>query len=135
MSAERFKGNSLATTHGLRNHPLYQNCLDAIHRCRNENHKEYPNYGGTGIAVAPEWRDDLPKMILDVAEILGEQPTPQHTIDRINPWLGYTRGNLRWADKTQQIRNRKLNWPISADEADDSEVFAIMAAAAQGGAA
>lgn len=42
-------------------------------------------------------------------ESLGPKPTPQHTLDRIDPFGHYEPGNLRWADKKTQSENRRGN--------------------------
>ena len=51
------KSNSI--THGLSNHPLYRIWIDIIRRCYNPKISSYPNYGGRGITVCQEWRDDF----------------------------------------------------------------------------
>lgn len=40
-------------------------------------------------------------------ESLGPKPTPEHTLDRIDPHGNYEPGNLRWADKQTQSQNRR----------------------------
>lgn len=37
---------------------------------------------------------------------LGHAPSPEHTLDRIKNHEGYVRGNVRWATKAEQTRNR-----------------------------
>lgn len=36
----------------------------------------------------------------------GERPSRQHTLDRIDGTKGYEPGNLRWAEKPEQERNK-----------------------------
>lgn len=44
---------------------------------------------------------------------LGERPSPQHTIDRIDNSRGYEVGNLRWATTYEQSRNKRSNRWVS----------------------
>jgi len=71
-------------------------------RCRNRNHPDYKHYGGRGIKVCDEW-GDFAAFVRD----MGERPSPEHSIDRIDPNGDYTPANCRWATITDQIRNRR----------------------------
>ncbi len=46
-------------THGLTNHPLYGVYHNIKNRCYNEKFKFYKNYGGAGVAMCEEWRNDF----------------------------------------------------------------------------
>lgn len=57
-----FKNTQLgkkATTHGLSKHPLYSIFGGIIDRCENENNPRYSDYGGRGIKMCEEWRNDF----------------------------------------------------------------------------
>lgn len=71
-------------------------------RCENPNNPKYPTYGGRGITVCPAWHD-----FLTFRADLGERPSLDHSIDRIDNDGNYEPGNCRWATRTQQVRNRK----------------------------
>lgn len=45
--------------HGLSNHQLYSVWEGMIQRCCNENAPKYENYGGRGVKICDEWRDDF----------------------------------------------------------------------------
>lgn len=47
------------TTHGLSKHPLYRIYHDIIKRCENKKCKVYNLYGGRGVRMCDEWRNDF----------------------------------------------------------------------------
>ncbi len=77
-----------------------------LKRCYNTNDEHYPTYGGRGISVCPQWRTSYETFLADV----GRRPSQRHTIDRFpNNDGNYEPGNVRWATKKQQGRNRRTN--------------------------
>jgi len=48
-----------AKTHGLKNHPLYRVWDGMKQRCYNPNHEGFEYWGGKGIIVCREWKDDF----------------------------------------------------------------------------
>ncbi len=50
-----------STTHGLSKHPLHSIWQNIHSRCYNENVPAYKDYGGRGIVMCDEWRDDFKK--------------------------------------------------------------------------
>jgi len=51
------------TKHGYYNHPVYRIWAHVRSRCYNENCKEYFNYGGRGVEMCVEWKDDPKSMV------------------------------------------------------------------------
>jgi hypothetical protein len=49
----------LTKKHGLCDHPLYSVWEGMIQRCYNKNALKYENYGGGGVKVCDEWRNDF----------------------------------------------------------------------------
>ncbi len=47
------------TKHGLCGNDLYSVWEGMIQRCYNKNHKKYANYGGRGVIICDEWRNDF----------------------------------------------------------------------------
>lgn len=92
---------------------LYRIFGRLFQRCRNPNHKAYKDYGGRGIDLAPEW--DHPSKFKSFFEHVGHRPSPNHTLERINNNLGYIPGNVRWATRREQQRNRRNNIMITFD--------------------
>jgi hypothetical protein len=94
------------TRHGLCKHPLYMTWHTMTQRCHNPVAHAYELYGGRGIKVSDEFRDAT-RFLEYVDKELGPKPSKQHSLDRINNDLGYERGNLRWATRRVQSRNRR----------------------------
>jgi hypothetical protein len=88
-------------------HRLFK-VFDSIkQRCLNPNSKNYSRYGGRGVGVCHEWVKN-PKIFIDyILENLGDRPTENHTLDRIDNNKGYEPGNLRWATKIEQSQNTR----------------------------
>ena len=67
-------------SHGLSYTPEYRAWQQMIRRCHNPEHPAYANYGGRGIFVCDEWREDVTTFVAD----MGERPSPAHELDRID---------------------------------------------------
>ena len=96
-------------THGLTRHPLYRLWASIKDRTCNEASNAWDLYGGRGITMCPEWRNDPVAFINWIEENLGPRPGPEWSLDRYPDNGGnYEPGNLRWATASQQARNRRL---------------------------
>ena len=93
------RANSVNTKHGLATRTgvsyLYRAWQNMKARCYNPKSRYYSYYGGRGITVCDEWRNDFQKFAASV----GQRPSPEYSLDRIDPNGDYTPGNTRWADK------------------------------------
>lgn len=91
--------------------PRYRNWAAMIQRVTNPNHQSYAHYHELikGKIVEEEWLES-PKGFYDE---LGEKPSPEYTVDRIDNHLGYIKGNIRWASRSTQQRNRETVVGIS----------------------
>ena len=91
-------------THGLSNHKLYGVWNGIKKRCNNKNSKEYKNYGGRGIIMCDEWKDDF-KSFYDWA--LSNGYDEKLTLDRKDNDGNYEPSNCRWETKIIQGRNQR----------------------------
>lgn len=90
------------TTHRMTKSPEWYAWQHAKARCNNPRDKEFHRYGAKGIKMCREWEQDFSLFLKEV----GTRPTPGHSIDRIDSGKGYEPGNVRWATREVQSRNR-----------------------------
>lgn len=93
-----------SATHSLAGHELYNTWSQMLRRCEDPNNHRYNRYGGRGIKVCARWHD-VRLFIVDIEAQLGCRPIGM-TLDRIDNDGDYEPGNLRWATRSQQRRNR-----------------------------
>ena len=79
-------------------------------RCYNIHDARYDRYGGRGITVCDEWKDNFSEFH---QWALNNGYRDDLTIDRIDNDKGYSPENCRWADSETQCRNRRTNIKIT----------------------
>ena len=100
------KGNRNHVTYGF-SHTRIDNIYKAmISRCYCKSNIRYHRYGGRGIEVCEEWKNDKTKFF-DWAFSNGYSETL--TLDRKNVNEGYSPENCRWATQKEQQNNRSNN--------------------------
>lgn len=75
-----------------------------ISRCQKPKTKMFEAYGGRGIKVCERWQN-FDNFCAD----MGPRPSPELQMDRIDNNGNYEPGNVRWATRAQQSRNRRSN--------------------------
>lgn len=97
-------------THGLTFNPATRRFCVAYYgikyRCYDPEYMQYCNYGARGIKLQPSWENDMPAFVQYVSNL--PNCVKGRSLDRIDNDLGYQEGNLRWATRKEQNRNRGM---------------------------
>jgi len=102
----RNKWSEAATTHGMSGTPEWKAYRHVWSRCRR--------YG--------EWECGI--TFEEFYTELGDKPGPEYQVDRIDNTKGYVKGNLRWATRNEQSRNRRSN--VWLKRINDGKVQCLM---------
>ena len=100
-TAERFTKHGHAK--GYSESREYVAWVNMRKRCSDRTMKCWPNYGGRGIAVCPEWESSFEAFLGHV----GASPGKGYELDRINNDGDYAAGNVRWVTKQENNLNKR----------------------------
>lgn len=98
-------------THGESKTKLYDVWHLMKERCYRKGHKSYPDYGGRGIIVCDEWKNDY-TAFRDWALRNGYDENAGYmecTLDRVDVNGNYEPSNCRWVSMKKQCNNRRNN--------------------------
>jgi hypothetical protein len=104
--------NIAGTKHGYGTHPLYNVWKNMKERCYNPETHNYNRYGGRGITVCDEWRNNLTAFV-QWSEANGYRRGLE--IDRIDGSKGYSPENCRWITRKANQNNKDNNITITID--------------------
>lgn len=108
---QKERASETKTVHGDTDSRLYGVWCAIKRRCFNEEDPAYHRYGGRGIIMCEEWKNDYSSFRewalnhgYDINALRGEC-----TIDRIDNDKGYYPDNCRWTDQKTQMSNVSYN--------------------------
>jgi hypothetical protein len=73
-------------------------------RCNNQNNREYKRYGARGITYCKRW-----EFFENFLEDMGEKPSLDHSIERIDFNGNYEPSNTKWGTQIEQANNKRNN--------------------------
>ena len=92
-------------------------------RCNNSSCNNYELYGGSGISYDPSW-NSFEVFLAD----MGNKPSPEMQLDRIDANKDYSKSNCRWATPRQNANNRRNNrWLVFAGVVRTAKEWADLA--------
>lgn len=90
--------------HGARHTAEYSTWCSMKQRCFNKNNTAYNDYGGRGITMAKEWQNNF----LEFYKYMGDRPSDQYSIERIDVNGNYEPGNVIWSVRSVQNHNQRI---------------------------
>lgn len=93
--------------------PEHKTWRSMISRTGSKRDHDTKYWKDISLRMAPEWRGD--EGFARFLAHIGRKPSPKHSVDRIDPSIGYIPGNVRWATTTEQARNRRDSTYLTVD--------------------
>ena len=84
--------------------PEYQEWIQMIERCYNEDHPFFPHYGEIGITVVNDWLYSFSNFFSDLKQM--PKDGNNYFLKRIDPTKPYQKGNCKW----QKMQVKELHF-------------------------
>ena len=104
---KKIKSEGINRKHNLSNTRLYNTWVKIKGRTLNPKYKFFHDYGGRGITICDEWKNDF-MSFYNWAISNGYEENKDLSIDRIDNDGNYEPDNCRWTTKTIQSRNQRI---------------------------
>lgn len=88
--------------HGWSGTITYKTWSSMLGRCYDNRNASYERYGGRGITVCRRWLDSFEAFLAD----MGERPSRDHQLDRVDSDGDYTPLNCRWLTRAENMARR-----------------------------
>lgn len=85
--------------------PTYKTWESIKTRCNPNNNTNNEHYADKGITVCDRWLESFENFLED----MGDKPSKDMSIDRIDNEKGYSKENCRWSTIEQQARNKSYS--------------------------
>lgn len=94
-------GNYRYSSNGMADSPEYVCWQNMKARCKNQNTNNFEKYGAKGVKICKRWEN-----FNNFFEDMGNRPSENHSIDRIDPIGDYCKENCRWVLPFIQANNK-----------------------------
>lgn len=98
-----------AASHGMSYTPEHNTWCEIHRRCYDPKRDSYKTHGARGIKVCARWAD-FENFFAD----MGERPSRDHSIDRIDNDGNYEPSNCKWSTNSEQNLNKRTNLIVTA---------------------
>jgi hypothetical protein len=112
LQREKSYKNGLFTNNDKEKELMYARYKNMKRRCYKKETHNYSYYGGRGIIVCDRWLEPNGQGFVNFCMDMGERPSPEYSIDRIDPDGNYEPSNCRWATASEQSKNQR-RWKTS----------------------